>query len=122
MHEIKVNYDDGADVLYVSFGRSKHVTGVELADNILLRLDTGKATGEPPRAVGLTFISFSRLMAYHRDRPLTISLERLRNLPENLLPIVMGVITAPPVSDFLTAELAIAPRVPPLPELVQVQV
>ena len=122
MHEIKVNYDDGADVLYVSFGRSKHVTGVELADNILLRLDTGKATGEPPRAVGLTFISFSRLMAYHRDKPLTISLERLRNLAENLLPIVMGVITTPPVSDFLTAELVIAPQVPPLPELVQVQV
>ena len=122
MHEIKVNYDDEADVLYVSFGRSKHVTGVELADNILLRLDTGKATGEPAQPVGLTFISFSRMMAYHRDRPLTISLERLRNLPENLLLIVMGVITTPPVSDFLTAELAIAPQVPPLPELVQVQV
>jgi len=122
MHEIKINYDEEADVLYVSFGRSKHVTGVELADNILLRLDTGKATGEPARAVGLTFISFSRLMTHHRDRPLTISLERLRNLPENLLPIVMGVITSPPVSDFLTAELAIAPRVPPLPELVHVPV
>ncbi|MFQ5870442.1 MAG: DUF2283 domain-containing protein [Candidatus Zixiibacteriota bacterium] len=105
MPEIKVNYDQEADVLYVSFGRSEHVTGVELADNILLRLDTGKATGETARPLGLTFISFSRLMAYHRDRPLTISLERLRNLPENLLPIVMGVITTPLVSDFLTAEL-----------------
>ena len=122
MHEIKVNYDEEADVLYVSFGRGEHVTGVELADNVLLRLDTGKATGKPARAVGLTFVSFSRLMAYHRYKPLTISLERLRNLPENLLPIVMGVITTPPVSDFLTAELAIAPRVPPLPELLQVQV
>jgi len=71
MHEIKTNYDEEADVLYVSFGRSEHVTGVELTDNILLRLDTGKATGEPARAVELTFISFSRLMAYHRDRPLT---------------------------------------------------
>ena len=121
MHEIKVNYDEEADVLYVSFGRGEHVTGVELADNILLRLDTGKATGKPARAVGLTFISFSRLMAYHRDKPLTISLERLRNLPENLLPVVMGVITTPPVSDFLTAELVVVPRVPPLPELVQVQ-
>jgi len=121
MHEIRINYDEEADVLYVSFGRSEHVTGIELADNILLRLDTGKATGETARPVGLTFISFSWLMAHHRDKPLTISLERLRNLPENLLPIVMGVITTPPVSDFLTAELAIVPRVPPLPELVQVQ-
>ncbi|MFQ5857508.1 MAG: DUF2283 domain-containing protein [Anaerolineae bacterium] len=119
MQETRVNYDEDADVLYVSFGHSEHVTGVELADNVLLRLDTGKATGGPPRAVGLTFISFSRLMAAHCDRPLTISLERLRNLPDDLWPVVVRVITSPPVSDFLAAELAIAPRVPPLPELAQ---
>jgi hypothetical protein len=63
----KINYDREADVLYVSFGHSEHVTGVELADNILLRLDTGKTTEEPPRAIGLTFISFSRMMAYHQE-------------------------------------------------------
>jgi len=118
MSEIKMSYDQEADVLYISFGRSQHVTGVELADNILLRLDTGKASGEPPRAVGLTFVSFSRMMAAHRDRPLTICLERLRNLPSALWPAVLTVLTTPPVSDFLTVELAIAPRVPPLPELV----
>lgn len=119
MYKTKVSYDEDADVLYVSFGRSEHVTGVELTDNILLRLDTGRATEEPPRAVGLTFISFSRLIAAHRDKPLTISLERLRNLPEDLWPLVVGVITSPPVSDFLTAELAVAPKVPPLPALAQ---
>jgi len=112
MSDITVNYDDEADVVYVSFGRSENVTGVELADNVLLRLDTGRATGEPPRAVGLTLISYSRLMASHQDRPLTISLERLRNLPEDLWPIVVSVITSPPVSDFLAAELAIALRLP----------
>ena len=117
MHETTVNYDKDADVLYVSFGHSEHVTGVELADNILLRLDTGKATDEPPRAVGLTLVSFSRLMAFHRDKPLMISLERLRNFPADLWPIVLSVVTSPPVSDFLSAELAVAPRVPPLPEL-----
>jgi hypothetical protein len=119
MSEIKYNYDREADVLYVSFGRSEHVTGVELADNILLRLDTGKATEEPPRAVGLTFISFARMMEYHRDRPLTISLETLRNLPEDLWQAVMAVLTSPPVSDFLSVGLAVAPQVPPLPELTE---
>ncbi len=113
----RVNYDKEADVLYVSFGQSEHVTGVELADNILLRLDTGETTRQPARAVGLTFISFSRLMAAHRDKPLIISLESLRNLPEDLWPIVVRIITSPPVSDFLTAELAIVPQAPPLPEL-----
>ena len=90
---------------------------MELADNILLRLDTGKVTEEPPRAVGLTFISFARMMEYHRDRPLTISLETLRNLPEDLWQAVMAVLTSPPVSDFLSVGLAVVPQVPPLPEL-----
>ena len=34
MDEITVNDDEEADVLYVSFGWSDHVTGVKLADNI----------------------------------------------------------------------------------------
>ena len=111
----KINYDREADVLYVSFGHSEHVTGVELADNILLRLDIGKATGEPPRAVGLTFISFSRMMAHHRDKPLTISLDRLRDLPDDLWPAVIDIVTTPPVSDVLVVGLSVMPQVPPLP-------
>jgi hypothetical protein len=118
MNETKINYDEEADVLYVSFGRSEHVTGVELADNILLRLDTGKATGTAPRAVGLTFISFARLMAHYRDRPLSVPLEKLQNLPDDLWQAVLAVVTTPPVSDFLDVGLAMSPQVPPLPELV----
>lgn len=114
----KINYDKEADVLYVSFGHSEHVTGVELADNILLRLDTGKATGEPPRAIGLTFVSFSRMMAHYLDKPLTISLDRLRNLPNDLWQAVMDVVTTPPVSDVLTVGLSVVPQAPPLPVLV----
>ena len=110
-----LNYDEDADVLYVSFGRSKQVTGVELADNVLLRLDTGKTTGAPPRAVGLTFISFQRMMAAHRDHPLRVSLANLRSLPDDLWLATLSVVTTPPVSDFLAVDLAIAPRIPPLP-------
>lgn len=116
MNDTKMNYDEDADVLYVSFGRSEHVTGVELADNIVLRLDTGKATGAAPRAVGLTFISFAQLMAHYRDRPLQVPLANLRNLPEDLWQAVWAVLTTPPVSDFLGVELALSPQVPPLPE------
>ena len=116
----KINYDREADVLYVSFGHSKHVTGIELADNILLRLDSGKATGEPPRAIGLTFISFSHMMAHHRDKPLSISLGRLRNLPDDLWQAVMDVVTTSPVSDVLAVGLSVAPQVPSLPVPVSV--
>ena len=111
----KIDYDKDADVLYVSFGQSEHVTGVELADNILLRLDTGEATGDLPRAVGLTFVSFSGMMAHQRDKPLTITLERLRDLPDDLWQAVIGVVTTPPVSDVLEVGLSVAPQVPPLP-------
>ncbi len=116
MNDIKVNYDAEADVLYVTFGRSKHVTGVELADNILLRLDTGQATHTAPRAVGLTFISFAQMRVHHQDRPLFVSLTNLRNLPDDLWQAVLAVVTMPPVSDFLAVGLFLSPQVPPLPE------
>ena len=120
MSETKINYDRDADVLYVSFGRSQHVTGVELTDNVLLRLDTGKSSGEPPRAVGLTFISFARIMEAHKDRPLLIPLVNLRSLPEDLWQAVLAIVTTPPVSDFLSVGLTLSLQNPPLPELVAV--
>ena len=116
MSEIKINYDQEADVLYVSFGRSEHVTGVELADNILLRLDTGQTSGTAPRALGLTFTSFARMMAHYRDRPLNVSLADLRNLPEDVWQAVLAVMTIPPVSDFMQVGLSLSPHAPPLPE------
>ena len=115
MAETKINYDEEADVLYVSFERSDHVTGVELADNILLRLDTGKATGTIPKAVGLTFISFARMREHHQNKPLHVPLANLRGLPDELWQAVLTVITMPPVSDFLAVELSLSPQVPPLP-------
>lgn len=118
MSETKISYDAEADVLYVSFGHSEHVTGVELADNILLRLDTGKVTGTVPKAVGLTFISFTRIMAHYGNRPLNVPLANLRNLPEDLWQAVLAVVTTPPVSDFLAIGLSLSPRIPPLPETV----
>lgn len=115
MNGIKINYDQEADVLYVSFGGSEHVTGVELADNILLRLDTGKASGTAPRAVGLTFVSFSRMMAHYKDRPLNVPLANLRNLREDIWQAALTVMTTAPVSDFLAVGLSLSPQIPPLP-------
>jgi hypothetical protein len=117
MDEIKVNYDQDADVLYVSFGRGEQVTGIELTDNILLRLDKGELPHKPPRAVGLTFVSFSHLMRHHRERPLSIPLASLRHLPDDLWQAVIAVISTPPVSDFLNVGFSLIPQAPPLLEL-----
>jgi hypothetical protein len=117
MSEIRVNYDEDADVLYVSFGRSEHVTGIALTDNVILRLDTGKATGSPPRAVGLTFVSYERMIAHYQHEPIPVSLVNLRHLPEDLWQAVLDVLTTPPASDFLNVTLSLNPQTPPLPEL-----
>ncbi len=113
MPETKIKYDQEGDILYVSFGRSEHVTGVELADNILLRLDTGKAEAASPKAIGLTFISFSKMQEYFRDK---LPLANLRRLPEDLWQAVINVVATPPVSDFLSIGFSMSPQFPPLPE------
>jgi uncharacterized protein YuzE len=105
MSGIKRNYDQEADVLYLSFDRSDHVTGVELADNIILRLDTGKISGIPPKAVGLTFVNFANIIAMYQGGSLKIPLAKLSNLPEDLRQMVLSIITIPPVSDFLVIEV-----------------
>jgi hypothetical protein len=118
MSDTKLNYDEEADVLYVSFGQSEHVTGVGLAPtgNILLRLDTGQATQARPRAIGLTFLSYARLLAHYRNRPLNVPLSSLQDLPAELQEAVLAVVMSPPVSDFLSVGLSISPHMPPLPE------
>lgn len=113
MNDTKVSYDKNADVLYVSFGRSEHITGIELADNIVLRLDVGHPGGKAPRAVGLTFISFSHIMRHHRNQPIRIPLADMGQLPEAVRQAVLAVTTTPPVSDFLDITLSLSPRMPP---------
>jgi len=119
MMSIKYNYDEAADVLYVSFGASEHVRYVNLTDNLILRLDTGKQTGEPPRAVGLTFISFQAMQAKLGDRQLTFPLTNLRNLPDELWQAVIAVISSAPVSDVLDVAFSVGVQVPALPDLAQ---
>ena len=116
MTETKVNYDEDGDILYISFDQSRHVTGIELADNVLLRLDTGKATGAPPRAIGLTFLSFAAMMDHLKGQPLHVSLTDLRGLPDELWLAVLTIVTSPPVSDYLSVGLSLSPQIPPLPE------
>ena len=116
MNTPKINYDEEADVLYVSFGRSEHVTGVELTEHILLRLVTGKESGSAPRAVGLTFISLARMIAHEGNRPVSIPWSKLSKLPTDLRQAVLAVVTTPPVSDFLSVGLSLSLEVPSLPQ------
>lgn len=103
--------------MYVSLSRSDHVTGVELAPNVLLRLDTGKATNEAPRALGLTLISYSKLRDKLDGQPLTISVDDLRNLPGDIWQAVVSVVTSPPLSDILGVAFTISLPISSLPQI-----
>jgi len=116
MRRIRYNYDQEGDVLYISFSRSEHVVGVELGDHLLLRLDTGKDTASAPRAVGLTVLFPSQLLALGHAP--TFTLERLERLPADVRAAVLEVLSKPPVSELLSMRLTLVPEELPLPELV----
>ena len=112
---IKYNYDEEADVLYVSFGQSEHVTGIELAPNVLLRLDTGKASRQAPRPIGLTVISYSRVRETLQGHSLSVPMEDLRNLPDDIWQAVVAVVTTPPLSEILGLAFTISLPIPVIP-------
>ena len=116
MRKAKYNYDQEGDILYISFGRSEHIVGVELGDHLLLRLDTGKETTSAPRAVGLTVLFPAQLMALGHTP--TFTLERLERLPADVRAAVLEVLSKPPVSELLSMRLTLIPEELPLPELV----
>ena len=116
MSQIKFNYDKEADVLYIAFERSDHVTGVEIGDHLILRLDTGRATGQPPRAVGLTVLSPAHLLSIGHMP--TVPLYWISRLKPDLRLAVLEVLSQPPLCDLLNPQLTLLPESPTLAELV----
>lgn len=115
MSEIKYDYDQEGDVLYISFGRSEHVVGVELGDHVLLRLDIGPGPAPSPRAVGLTILFPTQLLAQGYTPSFT--LESLSRLPAHLRATVLEVLSKPPVSELLSVRMALATEGLRIPEL-----
>jgi uncharacterized protein YuzE len=89
-------YDKEGDILYVSFYPGEKGTGVELNNNILLRLDKDRE-----KALGLTFFDFSILIQKTEFGPRSFPLTGLVEIPEELREVVFRIITTQPVSDFL---------------------
>lgn len=89
-------YDEEGDILYVSFFPGEKGTGVELNNNILLRLDK-----DEEKAIGLTFFDFSILIQETELGPRGFPLTGLADTPEELTEIVIRIITTPPVSHLL---------------------
>ena len=91
------NYDELSDTLYVSFESGVKATGIELNNNILLRIDK-----DDRKAIGITFLDFSLLAQKADFGPRSFPLTGLAELSDELRELVLEIIQSHPVKDILT--------------------
>ncbi len=92
-----INYDETSDTLYVSFEPGVQATGIELNDNILLRIDKDRRA-----AIGLTFFNYSLLAQKADFGPRSFPLNGISHLSAELREIVMEIISNSPVKEILS--------------------
>lgn len=93
---VRFVFDEDADILELFFGENGPARGIELTDQIVLRLDR-----EARRAVSLTLLHFSILSEQTVYGPRSWRLDNLEQMPEALREVVLRVLTTLPVSQFL---------------------
>ncbi len=92
-----INYDEMSDTLYISFEPDAKATGIELNDNILLRIDKTQR-----KVIGLTFLNYSILTQNADFGPRSFPLTGIAQLSSELKEIVMDVISNSPVKEILS--------------------
>lgn len=93
---VRLIYDEDTDILECVFGQNRPARGVELTDQILLRVDLAEQ-----RAVGLTLLHFSILSEQTAYGPRSWRLDSLEQMPEALRDLVLHVLMTPPVNQYL---------------------
>ncbi|MFZ1771562.1 MAG: DUF2283 domain-containing protein [Caldilinea sp.] len=93
---VRFVYDEDADILELFFGDNGPARGIELTDQIILRLDR-----EARRAVSLTLLHFSILSEQTVYGPRSWRIDSLERMPDALREVVLRVLTTLPVSQFL---------------------
>ena len=97
MDQLKTNYDETSDTLYISFEPGAKATGIELNDHILLRIDKEKR-----KPIGVTFLDYSILVQKADFGPRSFPLTGLSQLSDELREIVMEILAKPPVKEILS--------------------
>lgn len=90
-------YDELSDTLYISFAPGEKATGIELNENLLLRINKAER-----RAVGLTVFNYSILAQKTATGGRSLPLSGLAELSENLRQLAFDILLRPPVKEFLT--------------------
>lgn len=96
MNQPKIKYDEISDTLTVVFVSGKPSTGIELTNNILLRIDV-----QARQAVSLNFFDYSILSQTTDIGSRSFPLTGLTTLPKNLQETTLEILQSKPVCDFL---------------------
>lgn len=96
MNKYKINYDEISDTLYISFEAGTKATGIELNNNILLRINKNER-----KAVGITIFDYSLLSQRADFGPRSFPLTGLAELSEELQDLVVEILQSQPVADIL---------------------
>lgn len=107
---IRLEYDEEGDILEIFFGENEPATGVELTDDILLRVNRAAK-----RAVSLTILHFSILSERTEYGPRSYPLTNLKTLPDDLREFVIRAVTSAPVNHFLKVSYFQASRAKRIP-------
>lgn len=91
-----LNYDEESDTLYVSFDPGKKATGIELNDQMLLRINK-----KEKKAVGVTLFNYSVLAQPTAIGQRSFPLTGLTLLPEHVQEMVVQILRTPPVNEVL---------------------
>jgi uncharacterized protein YuzE len=89
-------YDEENDICYISFAPGERGTGVELSDQILVRMNKPQR-----RAIGLTLFDYSVLTQATELGPRSFPLTGLSQISADLRDLVLEILSRPPVSDIL---------------------
>ena len=97
MTETIFNYDEISDTLYISFAPGETGTGVEINENLLLRINKAER-----RAIGLSIFNYSLLAQPTETGRRSLPLTGLAELSSELRSIVMDILSRAPLADLIT--------------------
>lgn len=103
---VRLVYDTEADILEIFFGENGPATGIELTDQMILRIDQ-----QQKRALSLMLLHFSILSQQTEFGPRNFAIDSLERLPAELRELVLRLLTSPPVNQFIKlSHLQLSPQ------------
>jgi uncharacterized protein YuzE len=97
MNKPKFNYDKISDSLSVVFAENESSTGIELNENVLLKVDLKKKC-----AVSITLFNYSLLSKPSEFGVRSFPLTELSDLPKEIREIVVNILISKPVNKVLS--------------------